>query len=125
MDSFSLCFSCEVSSSDIVSVISPIGVACAYTSVQVLSVSRGAAQVWLAFMKVGDLPLHAFDRIQEWPLSRKHVLSVVNILVRRNRDSDDLALEIAHTLAQKLGGAISWDGMDYWRNLYNAKYVDQ
>ncbi len=125
MDSFSLLFSCEVSNNEIVSAIVSTGAGCVYKSPRELSISRGVAYIWLENNQLSELPPSEFDMAEKWPLPKEKVLSVVDLLVRRNRESEQLALEIAHNLAHKLGGAISWDGMDYWKNLYNCKYVDQ
>jgi hypothetical protein len=45
---------------------------------------------------------------------------LLTVNVRRNVESEDLAVKVADRLATKLGGMIMWDGMDQWESRYKA-----
>ena len=125
MDSFSILFSFEVLSNEIMPTLAmSLGAQLFNTSEHRFSVVREGAQIWASIRKRSELALMELGWEGEWPLPEDQVRSIVDILVRRNQESDDLALEVAHYLACTLGGAISWDGMDYWEHLYETRYPE-
>ena len=83
-------------------------------------VSSGEACVWIQILKLEDLDPSDFEDEHEWPISRDQLGSLFDISVRRNVESEALAVKVADQLVTRFGGAIMWDGMDQWEELYTA-----
>jgi len=122
MDSFTIFFPAEITVDEINAATGKAGVEIYSRAINEISISSGSAHIWIDIHKANELPPGDFDDEEDWPLPKEHVGSVISILVRRNEESDSLAITIAHQLVTTLGGLISWDGMGYWEKLYDRKY---
>lgn len=80
------------------------------------------AAVWVDSYSIAELSPSETRNQQNWPLPNKEVGSVAKVSVRRNEESESLAINIARQLVTKLGGVIRWDGMEYWRELYETTF---
>jgi len=78
--------------------------------------------VWVDRYSTGDLPPSELRNQQNWTRPSQEVWSVAKVSVRRNEESESLASNIACQLVTKLGGVIRWDGLEYWRELYEKAF---
>ena len=81
---------------------------------------RGTTHVWIYLSKLDKLDPSDFEDENEWPIPRDRLGILATVTVRRNKESDELAIRIADQLVSDFGGKITWDGMGYWENLYKA-----
>jgi hypothetical protein len=82
--------------------------------------SGGEAYVWIQILKLEDLDPSDFEDEHEWPIARDRVGSLLDISVRRNVESENLAVKVADRLVTRFEGAIMWDGMEQWQERYKA-----
>jgi len=120
MDSFTMLFQAEVSASEIARTLQEVNFDARVQRPDRVAVSSGDAYLWILICRPEDLDPSDFEDEGEWPMPRNRLKSWFDISVRRNVESEDLAVRVADQLVTKLGGAIMWDGMDQWEERYNA-----
>jgi hypothetical protein len=120
MDSFTMLFQAELSVSDITLDLQDAGFDAHGQSPGKMVVSNGEACVWIQILKLEDLDPSDYEDEHQWPISRDRVGSLFDISVRRNVESETLAVKVADQLVTRFGGAIMWDGMDQWEERYKA-----
>lgn len=120
MDSFTMLFQSELSVSDITRDLRDAELEARGQGPVKLVVSCGGACIWIQILKLEDLDPSDFEDEHEWPMSRERVGCLFDISVRRNVESEILAVKVADRLVTRFGGAIMWDGMDQWEERYKA-----
>jgi hypothetical protein len=120
MDSFTMLFQAALSVSDITRGLEEVGLDAHGHGPAKMVVSSGEARVWIQILRPEDLDPSDFEDEHEWPIPRDRVASVFDISVRRNVESENLAVKVADRLVTRFGGAILWDGMDQWEERYKA-----
>ena len=83
-------------------------------------VSRGDAYLWIYLTKRDELEPSDLEDVDGWPICVDRLGTMAALMVRRNSESDDLAVRVADQLVANFNGRITWDGMSYWEGLYNA-----
>ena len=117
MDSFSVFFRDKISEDEIRTAIRATGASASSRSPGEIVVSRETAHLWVDLYSPADLPSR-----QDWAIPKHDVGCVLYVAVSRDDASSALAVDVAHQLSSQLEGIISWDGNEYWRNLYDKAY---
>jgi hypothetical protein len=120
MDSFTMLFQAALSVSDMTRDLQDAGFDAHGQGPAEMVVSSGEACVWIRILRLEDLDPSDFEDENEWPISRDRVGSLLDISVRRNVESENLAVKVADRLVTRFEGAIMWDGMDQWEKRYKA-----
>ena len=120
MDSFTMLFQTALSVSDIARDLQDAGLDAHGQGLTKMVVSSGEACVWIRILKLEDLDPSDFEDANKWPINRDRVGSLLDISVRRNVESEHLAVKIADRFFTKFEGAIMWDGMEQWEKRYKA-----
>jgi hypothetical protein len=81
--------------------------------------------VWIGLVNRSEFEPEELAESHLWPLPENQVGARAIITVRRNDLSSQLAVRLAYQLVQDFGGSISWGGMFYWEQLYNAHAAAQ
>jgi hypothetical protein len=124
MDGFTMYFLPELTDSQIRQVLESAGFEARSQGPGKVSVSRGEGQIWIYLSKRHELEPSDFEDENEWPIQRDSLGTLASLVVRRNSESEELAVRIANQLATRYAGRITWDGMNHWEQLYNT-YVAQ
>ena len=120
MDAFTVFIANELSIESLVGLAHEAGFNSSVLGEREMSVFHNDAYVWVELLKPSEISPAELDRQEEWPISFEKVRTMVDITVRRTFESEDVAIKLAYLLANKCGGVISWDGMDYWEQLYRT-----
>jgi hypothetical protein len=111
MDSFTVFLRGQHSDDELRAALLETGAEVSFTAPARVVVTEDAA-VWVSNYSIGELPPSELRNQQNWPLSSQGVGSVAKVLVRRNEESESLAINIARQLVTKLGGVIrGWNGV--------------
>jgi hypothetical protein len=120
MDSFTMLFAARLSPPQISRALEDAGFDAQTQSTGSIGVSTGNAHVWLHITRGENLSPSDCEDEAQWPVPRDRVGMLVTIEVRRNLESDDLAVKVADQLVRNFGATLLWDGMDRWEKLYHA-----
>lgn len=123
MDSFSMLFRSTLGVSDLCLQLARSGFVAKRVSTDDIVVASGDARVWIEVSSPEDLEPCDCEDEADWPIPRDQAGNFLSLSVRRNPESDALAIRIAHRHVTSMHGAILWDGMDYWERLCKA-YVE-
>ena len=120
MDSFYLYFRVELSTELLAQELAIDGAQTYVRDSQELHISKGLAYLWInRYNKTQSAWDEFFEEEEKWPFAKELVATLVAVLVRRNKESDLLAIKVAHHLVQRFAGVIAWNGISYWERLYN------
>jgi hypothetical protein len=122
MDSFTVVIRGQHSDDELRAALLETGAEVLFTAPAQVVVTQKDAAVWVDSYSIGELPASELRNQQNWPLPSQEVGSVAKVLVSRTGESEPLAIKIAHQLVTKLRGVIRWDGMEYWRGLYERHF---
>src|SRR5438045_309858 len=120
MDGFTMYFLPELSEVEIGQVLRNAGFDARGQGHGKVSISDGDAHVWIHVSRRHELEPPDIEEDGDWPIPRDRIGTLASLMVRRNSESVDLAVRVAHELVTKCGGMITWDGMDQWEDRYNA-----
>ena len=120
MDAFTVFLPRELSTANLENLAHDAGFSSFVSAEREISVFLDDAYVWVELLKPEEITPGELEAQDEWPIQLADVRTMVNITVRRTKESDDIAVTLAYLLATRCGGVISWDGMDYWEQLYRA-----
>ena len=120
MDSFTLLFANVLNPMELARVLQGAGFDAQVQSTDAVGVCDGNAHIWLDIVGREELSEADCEDEDHWPITRDSIGSMMTISVRRNFESNDLAVKVADELVTRFAAAIVWDGMDYWETLYKA-----
>ena len=118
MDSFTMLFTAALSPYEMRDALRKADFDACVLSTGAVGVCFGPAYVWLDLIRSEDLsPADCEDKVQ-WPIPHERVALMATVTVRRNVESERLAVKLAHELVGEFEASILWDGMDQWEELY-------
>lgn len=118
MDSFTMLFPVAISSHEMRDALRKADFDASVQSTDAIGVCFGPASVWLDLTSSEDLSAAQREDEVQWPIPRERVALIATVSVRRNVESERLAVKLAHELVSAFGASILWDGMDQWEKLY-------
>jgi len=120
MDSFTILFACVLNPMELARVLQEAGFDAQVQSTGAVGVCDGNAHIWLDITEYDELSEADCEGEAQWPVARDRIGIMVTVSVRRNFESEDLAVKVADELVTRFAAAIVWDGMHQWEALYKA-----
>jgi hypothetical protein len=96
MDSFTVFIRGQHSDDEFRAALLETGAEVSFNAPAQVVVTQEDAAVWVHSYSIADLPPSELRNQQNWPLPAQQVGSVSKVLVRRNEESNSLAINIAH-----------------------------